>query len=129
MGFPGDLDGKASSCNAVDPGLVPGSRRLPEEGMATHCSILAWRISWTEKPGGVPSMQRVVHNWATNTTHNGDKKWREKSHFYRYYVLKLFFPPPSVVSIVLIFLVLNSTIKILKVSWKGHRSTFLFFLL
>ena len=129
MGFPGDLHGKASSCNAVDPGLIPGSRRLSEEGMAIHCSILPWRISWTEKPGGLPSMglQRVVHNWATNIIHNGDKKCWEKSHFYRYYVLKLFVPPPSVVSIALIFLVLNSTIKILKVIWKGHRSKFLFF--
>ena len=32
-----------------------------EEGMATHSSILAWRISWTEKPGGLWSIgsQRV----------------------------------------------------------------------
>ena len=28
----------------------------PEAGIATHSSILAWRISWTEKPGGLPSM-------------------------------------------------------------------------
>ena len=27
-----------------------------EEGMATHSSILAWRIPWTEKPGGLQSM-------------------------------------------------------------------------
>ena len=27
-----------------------------EEGMATHTSILAWRISWTEEPGGLQSM-------------------------------------------------------------------------
>ena len=35
-----------------------------EEGMATHSSILAWRISWTEEPGGLQSMgsQRVRHN-------------------------------------------------------------------
>ena len=38
--------------------------------MATHSSILAWRIPWTEEPGGLQSMglQRVGHNWATNTT-------------------------------------------------------------
>ena len=37
--------------------------------MATHSSILAWKISWTEEPGGLQSMasQRVRHNWATNT--------------------------------------------------------------
>ena len=34
-----------------------------EEGMATHSSILAWRIPWTEEPGGLQSMgsQRVGH--------------------------------------------------------------------
>ena len=35
-----------------------------EEGMATHSSILAWRIPWTEEPGGPQSLrlQRVRHN-------------------------------------------------------------------
>ena len=35
-----------------------------EEGMATHSSILAWRIPWTEEPGGLQSIgsQRVGHN-------------------------------------------------------------------
>ena len=38
--------------------------------MATHSSILAWRIPWTEEPGGLPSMglQRIRHNWGTNTS-------------------------------------------------------------
>ena len=37
---------------------------IPELEMATHSSILAWRIPWTEEPGGVPSMglQRVRHD-------------------------------------------------------------------
>ena len=40
-----------------------------EKGMATHSSILAWRIPWTEEPGGPQSMglQRVRHDRATNT--------------------------------------------------------------
>ena len=40
-----------------------------ENGMATHSSVLAWRIPWTEEPGGLQSMglQRVRNNWATNT--------------------------------------------------------------
>ena len=40
-----------------------------EKGMATQFSILAWRISWTEKPSRLQSMwsQRVRHNGATNT--------------------------------------------------------------
>ena len=35
-----------------------------EKGMATHSSILAWRIPWTEKPGGLQSMelQNIRHN-------------------------------------------------------------------
>ena len=39
-----------------------------EKGMATHSSILARRIPWTEESGGLQSMgsQRVGHNWATN---------------------------------------------------------------
>ena len=38
-----------------------------EEEMATHSSILAWRIPWTEEPGGLQSMglQRVGQDWAT----------------------------------------------------------------
>ena len=33
-----------------------------EEGMATHSSILAWRIPWTEEPGRLQSMERIGHN-------------------------------------------------------------------
>ena len=40
-----------------------------EIGMATHSSILAWRIPWTEEPGGLQSMglRRVRNDSATNT--------------------------------------------------------------
>ena len=34
-----------------DLGSILGSGRSPEKGMATHSSILAWRIPWTEEPG------------------------------------------------------------------------------
>ena len=42
-----------------------------EKGMATHSSILAWRIPWTEEPGRLQSMgsQRVGYDWATNISH------------------------------------------------------------
>ena len=43
-GFPGGSDGKESACNAEDLGLIPGLEDPLEEGMATHSSILAWRI-------------------------------------------------------------------------------------
>ena len=41
-----------SACNAGDPGLVPGSEDLLEKEMATHSSIIAWRIPWTESLAG-----------------------------------------------------------------------------
>ena len=39
-----------------------------EKEMAAHSSILAWRIPWTEEPGGLQSvgLQRVGHDWPTN---------------------------------------------------------------
>ena len=39
-----------------------------EEGMAPHSSVLAWRIPWSEEPGGLQSMrlQRVAHDCMTN---------------------------------------------------------------
>ena len=46
-----------------------GQEDLLEMEMATHSSILAWKISWIEKSGGLQSMglQRVGPNWASNT--------------------------------------------------------------
>ena len=40
-----------------------------EKEMATHSNIFAWRIPWTEEPGGLQSMgsQRLEHDWATIT--------------------------------------------------------------
>ena len=55
-GFPGSSDGKESACNAGDLGLIPGSGRQEdplEKGLATHSSIPAWEIPWTEEPGGL----------------------------------------------------------------------------
>ena len=37
-------EGKESACNAGDPGSIPGHEDPLEKGMATHSSILAWRI-------------------------------------------------------------------------------------
>ena len=51
MGFLGGSDGKESACNAEDMGSILGSEDLLENGMATHSSIFAWRIPWTEEPG------------------------------------------------------------------------------
>ena len=39
-----------------DVGLIPGKEYPLEEGLAAHCSVLDWRIPWTEEPGGLQSM-------------------------------------------------------------------------
>ena len=47
---------KESACYAGatgDAGSIPGLGRSPEKEMATHSSILAWKIPWIEKPGGL----------------------------------------------------------------------------
>ena len=59
--FPGRSYGKESACNAGDAGSIPGSGRSLvredplEKEMATYSSILAWKTSWTEEPGGLQS--------------------------------------------------------------------------
>ena len=62
--FPGGSDGKASAYNAGDPGLIVGQEHPLEKEMATHSSVLAWRIPGMGEPGGLPSMgsHRVEHN-------------------------------------------------------------------
>ena len=64
MDFPGGSDGKASAYSVGDPGSILGREDLLEKEMATHSSILAWKIPWMEKPGRLQSMrlQRVGHN-------------------------------------------------------------------
>ena len=44
LGFHGGSTGKESACNVEDLGLIPGLGKSPGGGMATHCSVLAWRI-------------------------------------------------------------------------------------
>ena len=46
----------ASAGDVRDMSSTPGSEDPLEEGMATHSSILAWRIPWTEEPGGLQSI-------------------------------------------------------------------------
>ena len=54
--LPGGSDGKESACNVGDPGWIPGLGRPPGEENGNHSSILAWRVSQTEEPGGLWSM-------------------------------------------------------------------------
>ena len=61
-GFPSGSDGKESACNAGDLGSTLGREDPLEKGMATHSSILAWRLPWTEEPGGLWSTG-VAKSW------------------------------------------------------------------
>ena len=54
--FLGVSDGKASAYNAGDPVQSLGQEDLLEKEMATHSSILAWKIPWMEEPGRLQSM-------------------------------------------------------------------------
>ena len=65
VGFPGGSDGKESACNMRDLGLIPVLRRSPGGGMATHSSILTWRIPmdrWAKKMFGLPWRDQKVKN-------------------------------------------------------------------
>ena len=58
LGFLGGSDGKESAPNAGDLGSIPGSGRSlgGGNGNPLQYSILAWKIPWTEEPGGLWSM-------------------------------------------------------------------------
>ena len=66
--FPGNTSGKEPVCQCRRHkrcGFYPWVGKIPlEEGMATHSSILAWRIPWTEEPGRLQFIgsQRVRHD-------------------------------------------------------------------
>ena len=61
MRLPQWLSGKESACNAGVTSSILSWEDCLEEGMANHSSTLAWRIPWTEEPGGLQSvgLQRV----------------------------------------------------------------------
>ena len=63
-----------------------GPEETLEEEMATYCSILAWKIPWTEEPGKLQSTgsQRLRHDWPTsfslsNCSYFGHLMWRVDS--------------------------------------------------
>ena len=53
IGLPRWHSGKESSCNDKDLVCSLGWEELLEKEVATHSSILAWKIPWTEEPGGL----------------------------------------------------------------------------
>ena len=83
-GFPDGSDGRESACTVGDLSLIPGWGRSPGGGNGYHSNILAWKIPWTEKPGGLQSMgsQRIRHgyflyllsNWASSGLNSSSAK-------------------------------------------------------
>ena len=69
MRFRGSSDGKESAYNAGDRVQSLGREDPLEKRMATHSSLIAWRIQWAEEPGGLQSMgsHRGGHDRETNT--------------------------------------------------------------
>ena len=56
MSEAGGACGKESICSAGDQGSISGREDPLEKEIATYSSILAWRIPWTEEPGGLESI-------------------------------------------------------------------------
>ena len=63
--------------NTRDVGMIPGSERSSGERNGTHSSILAWKIPWTEEPGGLQSMgsQRVRPDTVTERSACQNEPW------------------------------------------------------
>ena len=89
--FPDGANGKEPACQCRTQEMLVwslGQEDLLEKEMATHSNILAWKIPWTEEPGGLQSTgsQRVGHNWATDrlSTHTRTihqwAKWLAQRH-------------------------------------------------
>ena len=78
--FPGDISGKESTCSAEHLGSIPGSEDPLKKCMATHSSILAWRIPWTEEPGRLQSiaLQTVRQDWSSGTAAQYLALWPRK---------------------------------------------------
>ena len=80
-GSPGGSDGKEPTCwmqEASETWVQSlGREDSLEEEMVIYSSIRAWRIPWTEEPGGLQSMesQRVGHGWRTNHHHHSLHRW------------------------------------------------------
>ena len=78
-GIPQWLSSKESACQAGDVGSILDQKDPLEEAMATHSSILAWRIPWTEEPGRL----HIVHRVAKSQTR---LKQLSRSTFFKKYL-------------------------------------------
>ena len=68
----------ANAGDTRDAGLIPGPTRSVEKEMATHSSILAWRIPWTDEPRWASPRGRKESD---TTEHTHGVKWAENINF------------------------------------------------
>ena len=61
-----------------------------EKGMATHSSILAWRIPWTEEPGGA-TVHRVANSWTQLKRQHARISLRVNGHLYIFFWKNIYF--------------------------------------
>ena len=83
------LSGKEPACNAGDVGSIPGSGDPLEKEMATHSSILAWRILWTEEPGGGATVHGVAEELDMTEWLNNYKAVINQTVSHRNFILNL----------------------------------------
>ena len=69
-GFPGGSDGKESTCNGGDLGLIPCWEDPLEDGIATHSSILAWRIPMDRGAWQVTNLEVTKRQTWLRTKHS-----------------------------------------------------------
>ena len=85
--FPGGANGKEPACRCRTQEMLVwplGQEDLLEKEMARHSSILAWKIPWTEEPGGlvhrVPKSRTRLSGWAHTRTVHQWAKWLAQRH-------------------------------------------------
>ena len=79
-GLPWWLSGKATACNAGDPGSIPGLARSAGGGMATHSSPLAWSIPQTEEPGGLQVTGSHSRTRLSSSSRKSTVVWAGSAH-------------------------------------------------
>ena len=89
--LPGGAGGKEPTCQCRRQEMRVWSLGWEDslvKGMATQPSILAWRIPWTEEPGGLQSMgsQRVGHDWVSETCINTNTHTYQQGSRYKEYM-------------------------------------------
>ena len=94
VGFPSGSTSKEFACTAGDTrdtDSIPGSGRSLEEEMATHSSIPAWKIPWTEEPGRLQSTASQSRTWLSDLATTVYTNALIRCHFYSWVIMIYWF--------------------------------------